>query len=467
VKELAATAGQDEDTVSYLLGLLICYPLGIVMNLLPYGKLKHAFSFILGVFLLQFSLGVQWIHQLITSLVAYAMFAMLPQGTSKWLVPTFAMVYMSVAHLHRQFINYLGYDMDFTGAQMVLTMKLYSISYNLYDGYLIKNNLLSENPKEDRATRKCSTFAVQELPSLIEFLGYTFCFSNLMAGPAFEYSYYAAAANGSLLYDKDGKPLGKIPSNIIPTLLPMIKSFIYLGIFVVGSGMFPLLDPNDPQKATPVILTAAYLAKPWIHRIGYNWISLFFIRFKYYFAWVNAEGANNLWYAGFEGFDDKGEPKGWDIACNIDVFTFETAQSVKILSAAWNKKTANWLGRYVYSRTNGSLVATYGLSAFWHGFYPGYYFFFLTVPLLTTCERLGKQRLSSRFNPSGKKWTPWGILNIFCTTLLANYSVTPFQLLAFDWGLAAWKSHYFAGHILMVLFYFGVQQIPKPKKKED
>lgn len=131
--------------------------------------------------------------------------------------------------------------------------------------------------------------------------------------------------------------------------------------------MFPLLDPNDPQKATPVILTAAYLAKPWIHRIGYNWISLFFIRFKYYFAWVNAEGANNLWYAGFEGFDDKGEPKGWDIACNIDVFTFETAQSVKILSAAWNKKTANWLGRYVYSRTNGSLVATYGLSAFWHG----------------------------------------------------------------------------------------------------
>ena len=129
VEQFAESIGFDVDTVSFLLGLLVCYPLGLIMNTLPYGKTKHIFSFFLGAFLLQFSLGVEWVHQMITSLIAYAMFAILPRGTSKWLVPTFAMVYMSAAHLHRQFVNYLGYDMDFTSAQMVLTMKLYSCDY--------------------------------------------------------------------------------------------------------------------------------------------------------------------------------------------------------------------------------------------------------------------------------------------------------------------------------------------------
>jgi len=461
VAKFAESVGQDYDTVSFLLGLLVCYPLGIIMNMIPYGKMRHAFSFLLGAFLLQFSLDVEWIHQMITSLIAYAMLALLPRSTSKWLVPTFAMVYMSAAHLHRQFVNYLGYDMDFTSAQMVLTMKLYMFAYNFYDGGLIKEG------KPDRAAKKCAPFAVIELPSIIEFLGFTFCFSNLMAGPAFEFSAYAAACNGSLLYDKDGKPRGKIPSNFLPTLIPLIKSFIILGLFVVGSGKFPLLDPEDPQNALPVIITPEFLANPWLYRIGYSLIGLFFLRFKYYFAWVNAEGANNLWYAGFEGFTEDGEAQGWDIACNIDVLAFETAPSIKILSAAWNKKTANWLSRYVYIRTNGSLVATYGLSAFWHGFYPGYYFFFLTVPLLTMCERVGKKKLSSRFNPSGKKWTPWGIVNIIATTLMANYAVLPFPMLAFEWSIAVWKSHYFAGHILAVAFYILMQLVPSPKKKSD
>ena len=40
----------------------------------------------------------------------------------------------------------------------------------------------------------------------------------------------------------------------------------------------------------------------------------------------------------------------------------------QIATKSWNMKTSNWLTRYVYMRTNGSLVATYSMSAFWHGF---------------------------------------------------------------------------------------------------
>jgi len=153
------------------------------------------------------------------------------------------------------------------------------------------------------------------------------------------------------------------------------------------------------------------------------------------------------------------------VSNNIDLIKFETAPNVKTLSAAWNKKTANWLAKYVYIRTGGSLLATYSLSAFWHGFYPGYYVFFMSVPLMTFCERLGKKKLTPRFD-NGNAWGPYGILCRIVTSLIVAYMVQPFQLLAFDWAWANWKEYYFCGHIACVVFYLVVSNVPTPKKKE-
>ena len=56
---------------------------------------------------------------MITSLACYAMFVVVPRNKVQILVPAFVMIYMTLGHLHRQYINYLGWDLDFTGAQMV------------------------------------------------------------------------------------------------------------------------------------------------------------------------------------------------------------------------------------------------------------------------------------------------------------------------------------------------------------
>jgi hypothetical protein len=456
VEQLAESTGQDLETLKYTLGMFLCYPLGLIMVMLPYGKVKHLFSFLLGAFLLQFTIGVQWIHQLITSVVVYLMLIILPPGMSKTLIPIFTMFYCTIGHLHRQYINYLGWDLDFTGSQMVITMKLYALAYNIYDGHLLKIG------KPDRASKKCANLAVDGVPGFLEYLGYCFNFSTVLAGPAFEYKIYEAACNGSNLYNKDGKPLGKKPSNVWATLKPFIISLFCMGMFVVGSAKVPLLDPTDPQNNPPVIITEEFLANPWYYRYGYTWVALLMIRQKYYFAWKNAEGASNIWYAGFEGFDAEGNALGWENSNNVDALTFETADNLKTLTAAWNKKTANWLGKYVYMRTGGSLVATYGLSAFWHGFYPGYYFFFLSVPLLTFCERTARKKITPLFDGSI-------LYNLVCrvvTTVFVNYTVIPFQLLAFDWALVAWKSNYFFGHICSLAFFLIVGRMKTPKKKE-
>lgn len=457
VSSLADTIGFDVETLQMTLGMFLCYPLGLIMKMLPYGKMKHLFSFLLGVFLLQFTIGKQWIHHVITTLVCYAIFLIVPIHHAKKIVPVFIMVYVTLGHFHRQYMNYLGWDMDFTGSQMVLTMKLYSLAYNLYDG-----KVLAEGTA-DKASKKCAPYAVDKLPGIIEYLGYTFCFANVLAGPAYEYKSYSTACDGSKLFDKNGKPLGKIPSCVYPTLKAFFISLLCLVTFVVGNGKFPLLDPNDPQVNLPMVLKPEFLTNPWLKRYLYAWVSLFFVRQKYYFAWKNAEGANNIWYAGFEGFDSEGKPLSWENSNNVDIFEFETASNVKSLTAAWNKKTANWLGRYVYIRTGGSLLLTYGLSAFWHGLYPGYYMFFMSVPILTACERLGRKKISPYF--SSKKWSPYGIFSIFCTQFLVEYLVLSFQLLSFEWAYACWKSHYFFGHIVFVLFFLIVSRLPTPKKK--
>ena len=234
------------------------------------------------------------------------------------------------------------------------------------------------------------------------------------------------------------------------------------------------MDPVDPQKNAPVFVavTSAYSIHsgcPWWKRYAYSWVALCMHRFKYYFAWKNAEGANNIWYAGFEGFDDKGEPKGkgdnWENANNMDILGFELAPNLSTLSKSWNKKTSNWLNRYIYSRTGRSLVATYAMSAFWHGFYPGYYFFFLSMPMLTACERLGKKKLSPRFSTGGK-WSPWGIVTILTTSFFIEYMIQPFQMLSWEWSVAAWRGHYFFGHICAVIFYIFCTVLPTPKDKK-
>lgn len=456
VQELSQAIGFDIETLNYTLGLFLCYPLAMIMNTLPFGMTRHLFSFLLGAFLLQFTLGVQWIHQLITSMVVYMFLLVLPRKVNVYVVPIFIMTYMVCGHLHRQYINYLGYDLDFTGAQMVLTQKLYMIAYNLYDGQQLANGT------GNRAAQKCQEYSLVNIPNLLQFLGYTFCFSNVLSGPASEYTTYCKICDGSLLYYEDGKtPRGNIPSNVWPSLRPFLVSLLNLVLFVVGGMYFPLLDPINPQKNTPVILTTEFLAKPWLFRYWYMWMGLLIVRQKYYFAWKNAEGATNVWYAGFNGFDSKTkEPLGWDIGRNMDILKFETAQNIQTLSKEWNNKTSLWLTKYVYIRTGGSLAAVYSMSAFWHGFYPGYYMFFLSVPLLTFCERIGRKKISPYFAPNNLLY---GFICMIVTSFFVEYMVSPFPLLALEWSWNNWKSHYFFGHIGCIVFYSIVSMLPTPK----
>ena len=62
-------------------------------------------------------------------------------------------------------------------------------------------------------------------------------------------------------------------------------------------------------------------------------------------------------------------------------FVFQSATSLKVVIDNWNIMSNHWLRYICYERVRSRLLV-FMLSAFWHGFYGGYYVMFLTLSLL-------------------------------------------------------------------------------------
>ena len=79
---------------------------------------------------------------------------------------------------------------------------------------------------------------------------------------------------------------------------------------------------------------------------------------------------------------------GAGIICQSLSF-FQLSSNLKVLLDNWNITTTHWLRHVVYERVPVAKTAmVFVVSAFWHGFYPGYYITFLTGALFTYASRL-------------------------------------------------------------------------------
>ena len=58
---------------------------------------------------------------------------------------------------------------------------------------------------------------------------------------------------------------------------------------------------------------------------------------RYYFAFIFAEAINNAGGLGYNGVDEKGQPR-WNLLTNIKPFELETATSLKVVFDHWNMR---------------------------------------------------------------------------------------------------------------------------------
>ncbi|KAF8499985.1 MBOAT-domain-containing protein [Gautieria morchelliformis] len=439
-KPLADATGASLDQIKLITCLVVSYPLGNVFVRLPRSQpaMKHIFSVVVStVFLLPvMHLWPEILHLLCSVLVTYILAATLRGPSMPWAVFAADMSLLTFNHAYRAIYEIPYETFDITSSQMVLTMKLTTFAWNVWDGRRPAEELDKWQLKHRVAT----------MPSLLEFLGYAFYFPGILVGPYTEYTTYASLIDGSL-FESAGED-GRTRVKHVPrgrkrvAYTRMGTGFLCLGLFVVLGGRFPYQS----------VLTDAWLQKGLLNRLLTVQLIGFVARIKYYSVWLLSEGACILTGLGFTGYTASGGSL-WGGAANVNILLIEWPSNFKVLLDSWNMKTNVWLRETMYKRVARkgrkpgfkSSMVTFITSAFWHGIAGGYYITFLLGGFVTTAGRMCRANFRplvlppTDHLPSSVIKRLYDFVGSLAALMLLNFTVAPFVIGGFFDSLEAWR----------------------------
>jgi lysophospholipid acyltransferase 1/2 len=341
---------------------------------------RHLVTTLIGIALGHFCYGNQMWHIYFHTAITYTATRYLPRDHIHIILFVFSMTYLSIMHIYRQIYDYGNYVLDITGPIMIITQKVTLLGFAYYDG-IRPIGLLTADQKSQM---------IKKEPKLIELVSYIFNFQGIIVGPLCTYSDYMDWITGENItkYENDinnpdrskpqqpGEPVRQ--PKVIHVVLKKLFVVICLGVF------FQRYSQNYTVRSN---ISPEILAKPLWYRFVYIYFTSFGQRVKYYIAWVLADVVNNSAGLGFSGYNQDGSAK-WDLVTNVKIQDLERSTSVKVAFDRWNVSTVTWLRRIAYDRMpTGKTFWVFLLSAFWHGFYPGYYLTFVLSAFLVYAGR--------------------------------------------------------------------------------
>eukprot|EP01119_Soliformovum_irregulare_P014804 TRINITY_DN4084_c0_g1_i1.p1 TRINITY_DN4084_c0_g1~~TRINITY_DN4084_c0_g1_i1.p1 ORF type:complete len:469 (+),score=87.47 TRINITY_DN4084_c0_g1_i1:31-1407(+) len=446
--------GLELDEFKYVTALIGMFPLAYVHRKMTNTEAKHWYSLITGFCLAWFMFGVQSLHYLVSSTLVMVMLRTLPPKNSPWIILGCLLAHLSYGHIYRQYWFYLEFGLDWTLPQMLIVVKLSNFSWSYHDGQLPAEEL----DRPERGEKK-----IVQFPSLLHYYSFVFFFPGFLTGPMTEFNHYMAFTERRTFADNGGK----IPESWVSCLK---KLSLCVGAYFANS-----LHKQYPDLYTT---TDAFLEHSFLYRLAYIAFVCEIGTFKYYFAFSMGEIACNICGISYNGKDKNGNYL-WDKILMMRLWEFKTTQNAKGLVAHWNVPTSIWLRQSIFMRiiklVNNRSMAVFGTffaSAFWHGFYPGYYTFFISGALFEVCA--DKLKLNLRHyvvdeQGNSKPIKPvYDFLGWFLTYCTITYMTISFRLLAFTYAIAAWRSIYFVGHVIgisiLVTFTLFPQRPPRAKK---
>ena len=461
-----------------------------------------------------FCFGSGMIHLVITTIVTYVLLAHLPRGSLTMQLPVFL---FNMAYLLTEYYYVSSsetYDIDFTTAHCVLTLRLIGLGWDYLDGAAPRDTAASSSsssspspapspfpsassspspspaptPSSSPPPVSASTDslgggqrksnAIKTLPPLLEVFGYAFHWSGLLVGPQFPFRLYSSFIGGSLLAE-GGEAARPLPW--MPALKSLVLGMMYLVISGLGGRFLPIT----------LVLEDSFLAWAFWERILYLWVSTRLRIYTYVGIWLVTDGHCILSGLGFNGLEN-GKPK-WDGVTNFLPFIFDTATSLSMNPAllffffvfffsnafplladhyvvSFNINTNMWVKDYVFKRLRflgskdlSSLLALIFL-AVWHGFAPGYFITF-TLEFFTVIAESKFRRLllpiSTRpfwSSPAGKRLG--GFVGYFLSSLTCSFCFVPFEVKTLAKSMRAFDSVYWfviviSGAIYGLDFFFG------------
>ncbi|KAK0621305.1 MBOAT, membrane-bound O-acyltransferase family-domain-containing protein [Bombardia bombarda] len=446
---IGSKIGTGPDELKLVFSILLSYPLAGVLKRVPDARPEQKNLFIISISIFYliglFDLwdGLRTI--LISAIGAYAIAkSMRGSPLMPWVGFVFLMGHMSINHIARQRANDPS-AVDITGAQMVMVMKLTAFCWNVADGVLPVEEL-SDLQKDRR---------LPELPGLLDYAGYVFFFPSLLTGPAFDFAEYRRWLDTTMFevpatVDPSKKPptrrKRKIPRSGTPAMLNLATGLLYILLFIKLIGWYSPSVLTEPEFLNYGIFHRLFV----LHMVGLT------ARLKYYGVWTMTEGSCILAGLGYNGVDPVTGKVSWDRLQNINPLGVEGAQNTRAYLGNWNINTNKWLRNYVYLRVTPrgkkpgfrASLATFTTSAFWHGFYPGYYLAFVLASFIQTVAKNFRRYLRPFFlDPKTQAPLPtkkyYDFFSFIVTQLTFSFAAAPFLVLSFSGSIQAWSRVYF------------------------
>lgn len=289
-----------------------------------------------------------------------------------WLVFVLNLSYLSYFHLLRALDKNLlqentGLFIDWLLMMGVITNTSYA--WDTHDAHIYSSQVgkrISSNELERLMT-------VKPEAGFLEFMAYSLTPPGLITGPVVPFYEFRQFTALRKVPDQPGR--WRRMSFDLGCSWGMI-----VGGFILGKFFNEEMIDSD-----------AFRGRPLIFRLGYVYFHGCIGRFKFYSRWMLAEAAYLAMGMGYRKTGDHGEH--WNGRETINFWKIETSTSMSDLVANWNMTTNRWLHRYVYRRFQRLLrkhktsitcnLITFVVSALWHGFFPGYFLFFITMSLFS------------------------------------------------------------------------------------
>jgi lysophospholipid acyltransferase len=412
----------ESQNLTYAICIFMAYPLALFYRkFLRSSFLKHCFAIIIGV-LFCTNLFQMWdiAHILLSSTLTLLISMYFPLN---WkpdiLVFVLCLLQLSFLHIYRMWTYWMSWTVDVTGVMMLLTIKMTSFSFDYVEKR--KNSIFAQQNSSVFSDEKKSN---TEHVNILEWFGYIFFFPSLLTGPTSSFDDYVKYVNEPVDTDAELRQIRKSTFN---------RSLYLIVVVLLGLRLFPI----------SFLYNDAFAKYSFLNKLLYAYIAMLVIRCKYYFAWTIAKAS--CLAAGLSQ----------EVSTNIKIYEVEFAQNPREVMSNWNICSSNWLKTHIYSRlvksgtsTSIATFCTNMVSAFWHGFYPGYYLTFLMGGLLTEVAK-GIRRSVRPYFLNGYTLKIYETVATLCTILFVMYFSIPFQVYGLKESFGAWYNLYFFGHIVM------------------
>eukprot|EP00708_Paratrimastix_pyriformis_P002683 GAFH01001435.1.p1 GENE.GAFH01001435.1~~GAFH01001435.1.p1 ORF type:complete len:498 (-),score=101.92 GAFH01001435.1:142-1611(-) len=396
---------------------------------------KHVVSTMVGILLVLYMYGVKsFLYLLALPVITYVLIRVGVGRKHPTVILVFTLLYKSAGAIESLMRCYLCWVIDQTGTAMIISQKCISSAWDIYDG-------LPENGDKvmGRHTQACK---IVQMPTFLEYMGYIFFPPTLVVGPGFEMAYYL---------------------NACKTKAPSRRFKDALRCYVVAP---PMLLPYFVKMpwTSEGLLAAEFRQHSLLYRMMYMHILAWVARFRYYGIWMMAEATIILSGVGWDG-------QTWEPVTNLHFFGCELATNPSRFLENWNVSVQRLIKYYIHTRgprdEQGHVMlwmfyVSFGFSALWHGFYPGYYMYFLSFAFLIYSHRQIGHRLAGFAifqrgpeprTPARRLWDGLVWLAKWAYVQLSiNYLGAAFLLLSGSQSIAAWHALDWWGHVAWIGF---------------